>query len=351
MRLLFVAARLSAPTGVRPAALPGLSGPPSERGGVPLQGHVVAKHSPFRSGAASRADGSAARCPARPARPPVGTRRRSATGIRGGHAFAFCSGAASRADGSAARRPPRPPRPPQRNAEAFRYRNTWWPSIRLSVAARLPAPPPPLPRPPPCPAPPAPLGTRRRSATGIPGGHAFAFCSGAASRADGGAARSPARPPRNAEAFRYRIRGGGAFAFCSGAASRADGGWARCPPRPLRPPLGTRRRSATGIRGGGAFAFCSGAASRAAAAAPAPAALPPAPAPRPDILSNSVRGWPRTSRINTTIFESVQLGPGRRIASYTFPGNFPCTILLDSKSIWSSVSVCEIPFFPTPIAP
>ena len=163
--------------------------------------YVAAKHSPFCSGAASRAAGS--RGP-QLTEPPVGTRRRSATEHAAAAHSPFCSGAASRAAGSSARNSPSP----RRNAEAFRYRNTRQRRIRLFVAARLPVPPgagPATHR--------APVGTRRRSATEYAAAAHSPFCSGAASRAAGSRARNSPSPRRNAEAFRYRIRGGGAFAF------------------------------------------------------------------------------------------------------------------------------------------
>ena len=49
-------------------------------------------------------------------------------------------------------------------------------------------------------------GRRRKSWIRPPRDDAFAFCSGAASRADGGGARNSPAPPRNAEAFRYKMR-------------------------------------------------------------------------------------------------------------------------------------------------
>ncbi len=191
----------------------------------------AAMHSPFRSGAASRADGGGDRSPPHPPSERGGVPLQNAEAMHSGihgfwhsgirplreNAFAFRSGAASRADGSGDRSPPHPRSErggvPLQNAEAMHsgIRGFWHSWIR-------------------------PLRE-----------NAFAFRSGAASRADGSGDRSPPHPRserggvplQNAEAMHAGIRGlgesripplrGNAFAFRSGAASRADGSGDRSP--------------------------------------------------------------------------------------------------------------------------
>ena len=112
-------------------------------------------------------------------------------------------------------------------------------------------------------APPAPpVGTRRRSATGqyVAATHS-PFWSGAASRADGSAARNSPHPRSERGGVPLQEYVAATHSpSCSGAASRADREWG---PQPTAPPLGTRRRSATEYVVAKHSPSCSGAASRA----------------------------------------------------------------------------------------